>query len=124
MQEFLFWIYLINATILINHEIESAYWEEWKLFKIPGKLTGYILIHLPLIFIILLGVIELFKESILGYSISLFVGASGIFAYFIHHYFTRKGEEGFDLIISRFLLMATLLLSIIQLVFTIYLLGT
>jgi hypothetical protein len=25
----LFWIYLINAILLINHEIDSAYWKEW-----------------------------------------------------------------------------------------------
>lgn len=26
------WLYLANATVLITHEIDSAYWHEWELF--------------------------------------------------------------------------------------------
>ena len=36
MYKLLTLIYLINATLLIVHEIDSAYWEEWKLFGLPG----------------------------------------------------------------------------------------
>jgi len=32
----LFWIYLTNSVLLINQEIDSAYWKEWKLFGLPG----------------------------------------------------------------------------------------
>lgn len=35
----LFWIYLVNAVLLINHEIDSAYWQEWKLFSSDEKLV-------------------------------------------------------------------------------------
>ena len=31
MKDILFWLYLVNSVLLINHEIESAYWHEWKL---------------------------------------------------------------------------------------------
>jgi hypothetical protein len=45
--------YLVNATLLINHEIDSAYWREWELFHLPGAVTDFILIHLPVVFIVL-----------------------------------------------------------------------
>ncbi len=124
MQDLLLYTYLLNATILINHEIESAYWEEWKLFKLPGKITGFIIIHIPLIFITLVGGVELYKQTMFGYIISFIVAIGGLFSYFAHNYFIRKGEEGFDLIISKFLLIATLILSVVQGVMTIYLLTS
>ncbi|MFA9496698.1 MAG: DUF6713 family protein, partial [Candidatus Bathyarchaeota archaeon] len=55
MYKLLTLIYLINATLLIVHEIDSAYWEEWKLFGLPGGLQGFLLIHIPLIALILYG---------------------------------------------------------------------
>ncbi len=48
MEKFLFWIYLANAVLLINHEIDSAYWKEWDLFKLPGGITGFLIIHFHL----------------------------------------------------------------------------
>ncbi len=121
MNDLLLWIYLINGTILINHEIESAYWEEWNLFKLPGKITGFIIIHIPLVFLTLLGAVELFKQTGLGYLLCIIVAIGGLFSYFAHNYFIRKGEEGFDLIISKFLLVATLILSVVQMSLTFYL---
>lgn len=48
MVEFLFWLYLLNLTLLILHEMDSAYWKEWDLFRLPGGVGGFLLIHLPL----------------------------------------------------------------------------
>ncbi len=36
MENVLVWLYLGNILMLIVHEIDSAYWEEWKLFRLPG----------------------------------------------------------------------------------------
>ena len=33
-------IYIINASLLLLHEIESAYVKEWEILKLPGKITG------------------------------------------------------------------------------------
>jgi hypothetical protein len=33
MADLLFWLYLVNSVLLINHEIDSAYWKEWDLFR-------------------------------------------------------------------------------------------
>ena len=41
----LVFFYILNATILILHEIESGYEKEWEILKIPVKLTGFIVAH-------------------------------------------------------------------------------
>jgi hypothetical protein len=45
MFDLLTWIYLVNATLLIVHEIDSAYWKEWELFKLPGGAGGFVILH-------------------------------------------------------------------------------
>jgi len=44
----LFWLYLVNAILLINHEIDSAFWKEWELFKLPGGIGGFLILHFPI----------------------------------------------------------------------------
>jgi len=44
----LFWLYLINAILLINHEIDSAFWKEWELFKLLGGIGGFLILHFPI----------------------------------------------------------------------------
>ena len=79
MAELLFWIYLINAVLLINHEIDSAYWEEWELFKLLGKITGFLLLHFVVLFVVLYGLVLVFQQRLSGYIISLIVGLAGLF---------------------------------------------
>ena len=57
--EFLFWIYLINAILLINHEIDSAFWREWELFKLPGGTSGFLALHFPILFLVLYGLVSI-----------------------------------------------------------------
>ena len=120
--EILFWIYLINAILLINHEIDSAYWKEWELFKLPGGIGGFLLLHFPLLFLILYGLVCLDRQAFSGLIISLIISAGGIFAFCIHMAFIRKGRHEFDAPISRLILSLTLLVSIVQAIVTLYLL--
>lgn len=120
--EILFWIYLINAILLINHEIDSAYWKEWELFKLPGGIGGFLLLHFPLLFLILYGLVCLERQAFSGLIISLIISAGGIFAFCIHMAFIRKGRHEFDAPISRLILSLMLLVSIVQATVTLYLL--
>jgi hypothetical protein len=119
MATILFWIYLINATLLITHEIDSAYWEEWKLFGIPGGITTFLLLHLPILFFVLYGLILIYENTFAGLIFSFILAISGIFAFSIHTYFMRRGRDEFKTTISRLILISTLIISILQLVLTI-----
>ena len=122
MSELLFWIYLVNSVLLINHEIDSAYWKEWELFKLPGGITGFLLLHIPLVFLILYGLILVFQNSFAGLIFSLVLSFAGIFAFAIHTFFIKKGRSEFKVPISLFILIATLVVSLTQAAITIYLL--
>jgi len=117
----LLWIYLINSVILINHEIDSAYWQEWKLFN-PDDTSdakGFLIIHFPMLFAILFGLILIDRGLIAGYIISLIVAAGGIFAFFFHFYHLRKGRKEFNNWLSKLILILTFPISIFQIALTI-----
>jgi len=117
----LFWIYLFNSVILINHEIDSAYWQEWKLFSSDEKvdIKGFLIVHFPLLFAVLFGLILVDKELIAGYVISLLVAAGGIFAFFFHFYHLLKGRKEFNNWLSKLILLLTLPASVFQMIITI-----
>ena len=122
MFESLFWIYIINSVLLIDHEIDSAYWREWDLFKLPGGITGFLILHLPIVFLVLYGLILVFQQTFAGLMFSLALSFVGLFAFTIHSVFIKKGRNEFKVPVSIFLLISTLLVSLIQAVITIYLL--
>ena len=118
----LFWLYLINAILLITHEIDSAFWKEWELFKLPGGIGGFLIMHFPLLFLILYGLVLVWEQSLLGLIVSLVLSAGGIFAFCIHTVFIRRGRPEFNTPISRFILSLMLGVSTIQAAVTFYIL--
>ena len=114
MTGLLFWLYLVNAVLLINHEIDSAYWKEWELFRLPGGIGGFLLLHFPLLFLILYGLVLLDRGTAAGLALSLVLSLGGLFAYSIHTYFIRKGREEFKTPVSQIILVATLIVSLVQ----------
>jgi hypothetical protein len=123
MNDLLIWLYLGNAVLLINHEIDSAYWQEWELFRLPGRITGFLLLHFPLLFVVLYGLVLVARHQFAGYVMSLILCGGGIFAFSIHMYFLKKGHSEFDKPLSKLILVLTFLLSIVQLVVTIIEMG-
>jgi hypothetical protein len=118
-----FWLYCTSATLLIVHEIESAYRQEWKLFRLPGGISFFLVVHLPMVFLILYGLVQVQRESLAGQILSLVLSLGGIFAFSIHTYFNSRGHPEFKTPISLLILIATLSVSAAQLVTTILWLG-
>jgi hypothetical protein len=109
----LFWLYLLNATLLVVHEMDSAYWREWELFRLPGGLTGFLLLHLPLVAVVLYGLVLVWERTPAGLILSLLLSLAGLFAFSIHTYFLRRGRHEFDLPVSRLILVTTLVVSLL-----------
>lgn len=122
MWNVLFWLYLANAVLLIDHEIDSAYWKEWDLFGLKGGVVGFLLLHLPLLGAILYGLVLIEQQALAGLILSLLLCLGGLFAFSIHTYFLRRGRSEFKTPISQLLLVATLLVSAVQVVVTLVLL--
>ncbi|MEJ2599477.1 MAG: hypothetical protein P8Z00_14165 [Anaerolineales bacterium] len=122
MEEILFWLYLANAVTLIVHEIDSAYWKEWKLFQLPGGEAGFLLLHFPLLLPVLYGLVLIDRGALGGLILSLILCGGGLFAFSIHTFFMRHGHPEFKTPTSQGILWATMLLSLVQLGVTIPLL--
>jgi len=119
--DLLFWVYIANAVILINHEIDSAYWQEWKLLNPEDKngINGFLVLHFPLLFIILIGSVLIYDNRMAGYIISLVLSAGGIFAFIFHFYHLSKGNPLFNTLLSKAIIVSTLILSLFQGILTI-----
>ena len=120
MQNWLLILYVVNATLLIVHEIDSACWQEWKLFKLPGGAAFFVCLHIPLVLIILLGLLFLAWGWMAGLVISAILGAGGIFAFIIHMTFIARGRHEFKTATSIAVLYATLVVSLAQLALSVY----
>jgi hypothetical protein len=123
MPDLLLWLYLINSVLLIDHEIDSAYWKEWELFRLPGGITGFLLFHIPLLFIILYGMALVVRHSCWAYVFSLLLCLGGFFAVAAHGWFLKKGRPQFSNPISKFILATILIVSIAQTATTLYGIG-
>ncbi|MHB8085878.1 MAG: DUF6713 family protein [Dehalococcoidia bacterium] len=106
--------YMTNAVLIIVHEIDSAYWREWKLFKLPGGINFFLVIHIPLVFLVLFGLLQLQQQTAAGYIISLILALAGIFAFIIHAVFIGRGNREFNTPVSLSILVAILAISITQ----------
>ena len=119
MFKILFWLYLINAILLIDHEIDSAYWQEWNLFSLPGGIRFFLIIHIPILFFVLYGLVLIREQHFIGLIFSLLLAVSGLFAFMIHTYFIKRGHPEFKTIISQLILISVSIVSVIQLLITI-----
>ncbi|MBN2098794.1 MAG: hypothetical protein JW753_04265 [Dehalococcoidia bacterium] len=119
MADVVFWLCCTNATLLIVHEIDSAYRQEWKLFRLPGGISFFLVLHLPLVFLILYGLVQVEQASLAGKILSLVLALGGIFAFTIHSFFNLRGHPEFKTPISIIILTVMLGVSALQLVTTI-----
>ncbi|UCH48480.1 MAG: hypothetical protein JSU95_01275 [Betaproteobacteria bacterium] len=110
----LLWLYLLNASVLLTHEIDSAYWREWQLFGIPGGIQLFLILNLGLVLVVLYGLQALAQGRAAGVVFSWVLVAGGWFAGIIHTYFILSGDEAFRLPMSLLLLAATFILSSLQ----------
>jgi hypothetical protein len=106
------WLYVVTATLLSVHEIDSAYWKEWELFHLPGGLDGFLIIHIPLMFAVIIGVVYVHEMTSAGAVFSLLLSGGGVFAFGIHTYFLSRGCPEFRRFVSRTVLCLLLISSL------------
>jgi len=107
-------LYLANATVLLTHQMDAAYWHEWELFGLPGGLQLYLLMNLPIVWVVLSGARAQAQEGRSGLAHSWLLVGAGLFAAGFHGVHLLRGSEAFLLPVSLGLLAATLLLSTAQ----------
>jgi len=114
MREAHLWLFVATSTLLIVHEIDSAFFKEWELLHLPFGHQGFVLVHAPLAAAILAGVVGLSRASAWAWPVSGVVAAAGIFAFTLHTVLIRKGHPEFTVPASRLILGLLLLCSLAQ----------
>ena len=86
-------LYIVNATLLLLHEIESAYEKEWEILKLPGKITGFLLLHIPIITLIFYGLIEIDKSTTIGLIFGIILGIGGVIPSIVHKVLFKTPDQ-------------------------------
>ena len=107
-------LYLLNLTLLATHEIDSAYWHEWEMFRLPGGIQLFLILHLPLLAIFFYGLIQVAQSAHYAKAFSYLLAGVGLFAFAIHMAFLLLEYPQFRSPVSVALLFAILAVSIAQ----------
>ena len=102
----LLFAYLVNATLVLCHEIDSAYWHEWRLFHLPGGPAGFVAMHLLVVPIILVGLVIVARGSAHSRRWSIAIGIAGTAGCATHLAFLALGDESFTTLFSVALIVA------------------
>ncbi len=112
-------LYILNATLLILHEIESGFEKEWEILKLPGKITGFLLFHIPILLLLFYGLLALSNKTMIGLIIAMFTGLGGILPFLIHKVLVKE-ENNFNLLISNSIIYLNLLTGILTFIYSSY----
>ena len=111
-------IYVINASLLLLHEIESAYAKEWEILKLPGKITGFLLLHIPIIIVLFWGAIEIEKQTSAGLIVAIIAGLGGVIPFAIHKLVIKK-KGYFESTISNCIIYLNILTGLATVIFAV-----
>ena len=107
-------LYVIVFTLLIVHEIDSAFWKEWELFHLPGGIVFFSLIHVFLVPVFLLGYGVLCTNPSKGIQFSLSLSVLGICTMVIHTTFMVLGHNQFKTPVSIAIIGVLGIVSVFQ----------
>jgi hypothetical protein len=93
-------LYIANATLLLLHEIESAYEKEWEILRLPGAITGFLLLHVPIIILLFYGLLEIERNSAVGLILGIALGIGGVIPFIVHKIIFKTPHQ-FNLFISN-----------------------
>lgn len=106
---------LANATLLIVHQIDAGYRQEWLLFGLPGGNTLNLLLNLPIIALALRAWAEVHANGTQARRSESLIAGLGLLTAAIHGSFLAAGDRSFAEPISLALIGGSLLLSLLQL---------
>jgi hypothetical protein len=115
----LVFFYIFNATLLILHEIESGYEKEWDILRLPVKLTGFIFLHIPILFFFFYGLFYIVQYPQSRTLISILSGSVGLIPFLVHKVIVNK-KEHFNKPISNILIFGNMVSGIVLIVIGIF----
>ncbi|MSQ35739.1 MAG: hypothetical protein EXR63_01150 [Dehalococcoidia bacterium] len=103
----------------VAHEVDAARWVEWRIFRLPGGGTAFVLLHVPLAALLMHGYTHLTNSARGGSLASLLLACAGVGTVAIHGTLLARGRPEFRSASSLSVLAATGLVSLVQLAATV-----
>ncbi len=107
-------LYLLNLALLATHEIDSAYWHEWEMFRLPGGLQFFLILNFLLLLVFIYGLVQVALSARYAKAFNYLLAGAGLFAFAIHMAFLVLDYPQFRTPVSVGLLFAILAVSIAQ----------
>lgn len=107
-------LFLLNAVVLITHQIDAAYWKEWELFRIPGGNQANLALNLPIIGLVLYALREVSRQTRFALRAQWLIVLLGFLTLTLHTLFFAIGHDQFLQPMSIALLVGTGVLSSAQ----------
>ena len=85
--------YVLTATSLLLHEIDSAYEKEWEILRLPGKITGFLLMHVPILLALFYGLVALLEHPWARTPVGVTIGLAGFLPWLVHKVLVRRPEH-------------------------------
>ncbi|MSP22470.1 MAG: hypothetical protein EXR66_05580 [Dehalococcoidia bacterium] len=105
----------MNATLLVCHQIDSAYWREWELLRIPGGAQLNLVFNFGIVLLLLSGLVWKVSAQRAGDWVALTLGVGWLFAVALHFAFLIRGDRRFRFATSLGVLAALAPVAIVQL---------
>lgn len=110
--------YLTTLSLLIFHQIDAAYWQEWQMFHLPGGIQGYLVFNIAVLPFLLIGYANVIKGHKSGFLCSYICAGLGVLTGLIHATFALFESQRFNLPLSMLIIMLCLVSGMIQLAVT------
>lgn len=111
-------VIVLNLALAFAHQTDAAYWREWEMFGLPGGIQLFNAVNVALFAAMLACFAQVVARRRSGFHFSLIIAALCASILPIHAGFALAGFGQFDLPVSIFLIVATFVVSIVQVVLT------
>jgi hypothetical protein len=111
-------LYIINISLLILHEIESGYEQEWEILNLPGKIQGFLILHIPIMLLMFFGLYEIVNKNYIGYIIGIVVGIGGLIPFIVHKVFVKRKDK-FNSLLSNIIIVSNVVSGLLTTIISI-----
>lgn len=112
-------IVVLNLALTLTHQVDAAYWREWEMFGLPGGIQLFNALNVLIFLAVLACFVPVIQRKTSGFACSLLIAAVCGCILPIHAAFALAGYTQFDLPFSVLLIVATFVVSIVQVVVTV-----
>ncbi|MFD0737722.1 DUF6713 family protein [Lysobacter koreensis] len=112
-------IIVLNLALVLTHQVDAAFWREWEMFGLLGGIQLFNALNVVIFLVVLSCFVAVIQRRPSGFRCSLAIALLCASVLPIHAAFALSGFSQFHLPFSVFLIVATFLVSIVQVALTV-----